>query len=239
MTAEFSGPKDCVDTLVRRLLDARAATDHWEGHLASSAVSTGTAVLALHLANRGRRQPHAATLDQLIAAGTRWLTDHQNSDGGWGDTTRSRSNVSTTAIVWAALSTASSGIGAATPVVERAAEWLRRAGGDVTPEALRTAILHRYGKDQTFSVPILTVLALTGKLGADTAVAWRSVPQLPFELAALPHGWFRHLRLPVVSYALPALIAIGQARHWFAPSWYPIRRAFRRPGSQRMPHGLH
>ncbi len=40
-----------------------------------------------------------------------------------------------------------------------------RAAGATTPEALRAAILRRYGKDKTFSVPILTVLALTGKLG--------------------------------------------------------------------------
>ena len=44
----------------------------------------------------------------------------------------------------------------------RASEaWLRHAAGDVTAGALRSAILRRYGKDQTFSVPILTVLALT------------------------------------------------------------------------------
>jgi squalene-hopene/tetraprenyl-beta-curcumene cyclase len=85
----------------------------------------------------------------------------------------------------------------------------------------------RYGKDRTFSVPILTVLALTGKLGDDTREAWRSIPQLPFELAAVPHTWFQYLRLPVVSYALPALIAIGQVRHHFAPSRNPITRALR------------
>ena len=49
------------------------------------------------------------------------------------------------------------------------ATWLRRAAGDTTPDALRAAILRRYGKDRTFSVPILTVLALTGKLGDDAA----------------------------------------------------------------------
>ena len=53
------------------------------------------------------------------------------------------------------------------------------------------------------------------------------IPQLPFELAAVPHGWFQHLRLPVVSYALPALIAIGQVRHHFAPSRNPLARALR------------
>ena len=43
--------------------------------------------------------------------------------------------------------------------------------------------------------------------------AWRLVRPLPFELAVLPHRLYKWLRLPVVSYALPALIAIGQARY--------------------------
>ena len=76
-------------------------------------------------------------------------------------------------------------------------------------------------------MPILTVLALTGKLGAGTREGWRLVPQLPFELAAFPHAWFQHLRLPVVSYALPALIAIGQVRHHFSPSRNPVARLLR------------
>ena len=59
------------------------------------------------------------------------------------------------------------------------------------------------------------------------STAWRSIPQLPFELAALPHGWFQHLSLPVVSYALPALIAIGQVRHHFAPTRNPVARLLR------------
>ncbi|MDP6381356.1 MAG: prenyltransferase/squalene oxidase repeat-containing protein, partial [Phycisphaerae bacterium] len=48
------------------------------------------------------------------------------------------------------------------------------------------------------------------------------VPQLPFELAALPHRLLKWLRLPVVSYALPALIAIGQARHHKCPTRNPV-----------------
>jgi squalene-hopene/tetraprenyl-beta-curcumene cyclase len=54
--------------------------------------------------------------------------------------------------------------------------------------------------------------------------AWRLVPGLPFELAALPARWFGALRLPVVSYALPALIAIGQVRHHFRPTRNPLWR---------------
>ena len=208
--------------LADRLLAQRAAPDHWVGDLASSALSTATAVLAMHLTARSGRRFNPE-LQTFIDAGTRWLSRTQNNDGGWGDTERSRSNISTTAIVWSTLGM----VAAADPAIERATTWLKAAAGEVTPAALRTAILLRYGKDHTFSVPILTVLALTGRLGDDGMAAFRSIPQLPFELAALPHQWFQHLRLPVVSYALPALIAIGQVRHHWAPSRNPAARALR------------
>lgn len=214
-----------VTLLAKRLLERRAAADHWDGYLASSALSTGTAILALHLTAREQGRS-GDVLRRYVRAGADWLIRHQNPDGGWGDTVRSRTNISTTTIVWASLSAVADGDPGINPAVARAGSWLRVAAGDVTPDALRAAILQRYGRDQTFSVPILTVLALAGKLGADP-VAWRSVPQLPFELAAVPHGWFQHLRLPVVSYALPALIAIGQVRHRLAPSRNPLTRPLR------------
>lgn len=205
-----------ISQLSDRLRDRRVAGGHWEGRLASSALSTGTAILALHLADGVR-------LSDAVEAGRQWLVNHQNADGGWGDTVRSRSNISTTAIVWAVLSK----LEASEACLSRAAEWLQKHAGGVSPAALSAAILKRYGKDRTFSVPILTVLALCGKLGRDETRAWRSVPQLPFELAALPHGWFQHLQLPVVSYALPALIAIGQVRHARAVTRNPVTRLLR------------
>ncbi len=67
-------------------------------------------------------------------------------------------------------------------------------------------------------------LALSGRLGP---AGWREVLPLPFELAALPQSWFGALRLPVVSYALPALIALGQAIHHHAPSRNPVARFVR------------
>jgi squalene-hopene/tetraprenyl-beta-curcumene cyclase len=218
-------------SLVRRLLDRRSAADHWDGHLANSALSTATAVLALHTsAQHGYRADDR--LASVVRIGCAWLLHYQNPDGGWGDTVRSRSNISTTAITWATLSKLSETPGNSdrsviAAAVERSRAWLHRAAGDTTPHALRSAILRRYGRDHTFSVPILTVLALTGRLGANVQMGWRMIPQLPFELAAVPHGWFQHLRLPVVSYALPALIAIGQVRHHFAPSRNPLARALR------------
>src|SRR5207249_6458393 len=91
-----------------------------------------------------------------------------------------------------------------------------------TPQKLAEAVRQRYGKDRTFSVPILMTCALAG------LVDWREVPPLPFELACFPQSWFRFLRLPVVSYALPALIAIGQATYHHRPPHNPLTRLVRR-----------
>jgi squalene-hopene/tetraprenyl-beta-curcumene cyclase len=214
---------ETLRTLTSRLLAERTAAGHWEGHLASSALSTATALGALILSDaRG----HA----EQIRKGIAWLEAHQNPDGGWGDTTISLSNISTTALVWAALSMPAERKPAAAERKPRAIAqvetWLRAKAGSLEPEVLAAAIKRRYGKDRTFSVPILTVLAIAGKLG-DGPSAWRRVPQLPFELAACPHEWFQWLQLPVVSYALPALIAIGQARHHQRPSRNPFTRVAR------------
>jgi squalene-hopene/tetraprenyl-beta-curcumene cyclase len=104
--------------------------------------------------------------------------------------------------------------------LRRAEQWLHERYGK-TPEELAEAVRRRYGKDRTFSVPILMTSALAG------LVAWKEVPSLPFELACLPQGLFRFLRLPVVSYALPALIAIGQAVYHHRPPWNPVLRLVR------------
>src|SRR2546421_618380 len=96
-----------------------------------------------------------------------------------------------------------------------------------TREEQAEAVRARYGKDRTFAVPILTTCALAG------LVSWKEVKPLPFELACLPQSWFRFLRLPVVSYALPALIAIGLAvfhhRRPRNPATWMARRLAIRP----------
>jgi len=174
---------------------------HWSGELSSSALSTATAVVALKTIGGSENTA-------LIEGGIRWLQENQNADGGWGDTTRSKSNISTTALCWAALA------GTSGPHIDKAEQWL----GDL--RTLPDRIAARYGKDRTFSVPILMTLAISGRLGAN---GWRRIPKLPFELAAVPHWLWGAIRLPVVSYAMPALIAIGQAIQHHAPSWNPLR----------------
>ena len=222
MDEERTAVEEMLATARRRLLDERVPAGHWVGELSSSALSTATAAFALHLfARGGRAGARAEQCARLAAGGLRWLAANQNDDGGWGDTTRSLSNISTTALCWAALRGVPGGAAAA---ATRAEAWLTRAAGSLAPEALSRAVSLRYGKDRTFSVPILTMCAAAGILGDG---AWRRVPQLPFELAALPRGLFAFLRLPVVSYALPALIAIGHLRHRKRPSLNPLTRIAR------------
>ena len=154
---------------------------------------------------------------QLIQAGLAWLASHANPDGGWGDTVRSRSNPSTTALAWAAFGAADAD--ASFPeTIAAATRYLEHRLGP--SDRLVPAIEALYGKDRTFSVPITMTLALSGRLGTD---GWRSVRPLPFELAILPRAVFGALRLPVVSYALPALIAIGQVIHRRSGRFHPLR----------------
>src|SRR5262245_40250069 len=77
------------------LLAERHPDGYWVGELSTSALSTATAVMALHLA-----KPQSATA--LIDGGLSWLAAHQNDDGGWGDTVKSFSNISTTMLCRAA-----------------------------------------------------------------------------------------------------------------------------------------
>ena len=247
--------REALDRLAAGLLATRNAAGHWEGELSSSALSTATAVIALALVDRQRPRPG---LGARVRGGVGWLVRTRNADGGWGDTTDSPSNASTTALCWAALTVGGTSDPPCVAAIDGGRDWMLRAAGSLAPRPLAHTISRRYGKDRTFSVPILTVLALAGLLdaaersGAPNAPAhasgaggsadgasgvigsgWRHVPQLPFELAAVPPAWYRWLRLPVVSYALPALIAIGQARHRQRPTRNPLTRLVRLAARRR------
>ena len=204
-------PADFAANARRALLDARTDAGHWVGELSASALSTATALFTLWRHQLATGTDHRGRID----AGLQWLARTQNPDGGFGDTVKSFSNVSTTALCWAAFAADESGRHAA--IESRAGDWLTRHAGSLDAEPLSAAIVKIYGKDRTFSVPILTMLAIAGKLGPH---GWRLVPQLPFELAACPFWVFQWVRLPVVSYALPALIAIGRVRHHHRPTWF-------------------
>ena len=246
------------------LLAQRSAAGFWEGRLSSSALSTAVAVFAL-------AQVDATVHAEQIRRGLGWLAATQNTDGGWGDTPDSPANLSTTLLVWCAETATAAAVPPA--MLTRTEEWLRQRMGTLSPAGIATAVLGHYGQDQTFSAPILTMLALAGRLdltpsseeaagdeasedrvnaGQQTAAVakspqpfvvppsggglsggacrltdWKRVPQLPFELVLLPRWSFRAVRLSVVSYALPALVAVGLARHRHRPVRNPLFRGLR------------
>lgn len=193
------------------LLADRNPQGHWTGELSSSALSTATAIVALHCIDPGK---HA----DLIRRGAEWLIGTQNDDGGWGDTTISLSNISTTILAWSALSLVSP---ESRKEIEESQAWIKNEVGGTEPKLLVRKVTERYGRDRTFAVPILMTCAICGRLGEGKR-AWSRVLALPFELSALPREWFAGLKFPVVSYALPALIAIGYARFFNAPPIPPI-----------------
>ncbi|MEM7234818.1 MAG: prenyltransferase/squalene oxidase repeat-containing protein, partial [Planctomycetota bacterium] len=198
---------------------------HWEGQLSTSALSTATASVALYLYGSSPATNDPKRYLELASSGADWLARNANDDGGWGDTIRSVSNISTTTLCWATLSLLDSN-GDRDAARERAASWIAERSGTLEPETLSRTIIDVYGEDRTFSVPILTMCALCGVLG-EGRDAWKHVIPLPFELASLPQKTFQFLGLPVVSYALPALIAIGRVRHESRPSRNPIARITR------------
>jgi squalene-hopene/tetraprenyl-beta-curcumene cyclase len=190
----------------------------WEGELSSSALATATAVSAFAAVSRDG-------FEGFIGPGVAWLVAHQNADGGWGDTPESPSNISTTMLVEAALDLS----GVTGPDVEaarRRAEPYLCSGAGPWPEDRVRALQTVYGGDRTFAAPILANCALA-PAPDEARVRWEDVPALPFELGCLPRPAFRWLKLDVVSYALPALIAIGQLRHTKQPSRNPVLRALR------------
>ena len=134
--------------LVERLNAERVAGGWWEGRLASSALSTATAIGALALAS-----------DHDVTPGLDWLAKTQNEDGGWGDTVLSLSNISTTVLCWCSFAISGTEVRYQASI-KKAEAWLTNAAGGTDAPRLTKAVLHRYGTDRTFSVPILTVMAI-------------------------------------------------------------------------------
>ena len=249
-----------IAALRERLLAARNPHGFWEGHLSSSALSTATAVFALATVDGEKHRsliehglhwlcdnqnadggwgdtvqsPSNLSTTLLCYSALAVDCGLQNSAGGsvkaegLGD----GSAVFVGGHRQAALDAATPGNSKFAPAVHKAESWLRGKAGTLDPQALAKAVEQQYGKDRTFSVPILTMAALAGRLGTGSD-AWRLVRPLPFELAVLPHRLYKWLRLPVVSYALPALIAIGQARYEHLKPGNPLARLVRHLSRQK------
>ena len=198
------------------LLGKRNVQGYWSGRLSSSALGVAVAITALHFYDaRGHVEE--------ISRGLDWLKVNVNADDGFGDSPTSVSNVSTSLLCYAAVKVCC--------MDEKNDRLLHQIGNylhsqriDVHSDQLIPAILNFYKTDRTFSVPILTMCALCGVPGHE---AFESIPQLPFELSLLPRSLYRMLNLSVVSYAIPALVAVGIAIFKFKQRKNPLLRMVR------------
>ena len=200
--------KEMQTDAMERLMQRRSEDGMWRGSLSSSAISTAVSVFALWRMDAGK---YAVQID----AGVRWLQQTMKTDGSWGDSVESPSNTTATLLTYVSLYA----VGQAPSETRK---YLANTFGGDDEEALVQGVLRYYGRDLTFSVPILMMCALAGVI-----TNWKKIPPFPFELATLPQRFFRFLNLPVVSYAIPALIAIGICQmHHKGGLFSPIRKLF-------------
>ena len=188
--------------LLQTLLSERNSEGFWSGRLSTSALATAVGIVALKVS--------ASSADrQRTDDGFAWLCRNINSDGGFGDTSESLSNVSTTLLCYAAVSycqTDNNGLF----TLKAMEKWLSEKGITIDSGSVTVSILKFYGNDYTFSLPILSMLILCEVIPASSV---EKIPRLPFELTLLPSSFYRFLNLRVVSYALPALIGVGIYLH--------------------------
>ena len=182
-----------IDMLREKILAARSDEGNWRGQLSSSAISTSVALFALHISGKEENLPYVRN-----AVG--WLKLTMKPDGTWGDSLESPSNMTATLLTYASLY-------ALGEAPEQTKKYLTDKFGGYSDSHIINGVLNYYGTDRTFSAPILMMCALAGVISD-----WEKTPQLPFELSVLPQRFFRFLQLPVVSYAIPALIAVGILR---------------------------
>lgn len=200
--------KAATDTLLKEREEGKI----WRGSLSSSAISTSVSVFALHEIDAVKYAPY-------IDKGVAWLQQTMKAEGSWGDSIESPSNLTATLLTYASLYA----VGVKS---EQTRSYLKERFGGDTDEDIIQGVLDYYGTDLTFSVPILVMCALAGVI-----TDWELIPPFPFELAVLPQSLFRFLNLPVVSYAIPALIAVGILRFKKGKQGLmaPLRRRFIEP----------
>ena len=234
-----------------RELLSRSGSEGWRGHLSSSAIATAVGVAALHFVDA------AGHADAIARAVTFLLSDQNDDGGwgdspespsNLAATLLSWSALNLVPEVCAdvALAVSANTSPEAMPAQgagmeersrpplgrdgqrynRRAEAWLTTHAGGLTAPAITAALGKRYGNDKTFAGPILMFATACGCFGGQSE-AWEDVFQLPFELAAAPPAMWKWLRLSVVSYGLPALIAVGLARHRHRPTRNPITRCLR------------
>lgn len=186
-----------------KLLSLRSGDGAWTGELSSSAISTAVSAYALHLCDKKKYEAE-------IRGALKWLKDTALVDFSWGDTPESPANPSATILTLCALKPYSK-LPEFKEVFEGGILKLKELCDFSSPLSFAKSVLKIYGRDLTFSAPILAMCASVN-LGDFKGGLWRYVPRLPFELALLNSKVFGALNLPVVSYAIPALVCVGLVR---------------------------
>ena len=246
---------EALRTLCDRLIAEMRPEGFWEGRLSCSALSTATAVSAISLAGdpadqdriargvawiRGHQNSDGSWGDTVDSPGNVSTTllcvaalrlagpttsfaanlpkSPPTASGGGGGAAGSPPPDAVGGLF--AIANVATPISAAESI-ERAEAYLAACAGAASPDVAGT-LRRLYGDDRTFAVPILMNCCLAGM------APWDSVAGLPFEMAALPHWCYKALRLHVVSYALPALIAIGLLVDRRNPPRGVLRRLLRR-----------
>jgi len=187
------------NTLIDLLLKEQNQEGFWTGRLSSSALATAVAITALKIKG-------VSDYKAKIEKGLEWLLHHLNDDGGFGDTPESQSNVSTSLLCYAAINYCGKENIRSEQALKVLEHYLLTQNISLNPETITSSVLKHYGNDYTFSVPILSMLVVCGVMEEKSC---RYIPQLPFEFILLPSSWYSFFNLRVVSYALPALIAMG------------------------------
>jgi len=203
--------------LCSRLIEEQNSDGFWNGMLSSSALSTAVAIVAIKI------NGHTSDTNR-IRSGYNWLCENINADGGFGDTCQSASNVSTSLLCYAAIFYCQPNKDENNTVLKKIEHFLGTKNISFTAQDITSSILKFYGKDFTFSVPILSMLTLCGVL---PKVACKRIPQLPFEFSLLPASLYRFFNLQVVSYAIPALIGVGIYIHSIRKSKYSLSAYYR------------
>jgi prenyltransferase beta subunit len=199
------------------LIKEKNSQGFWTGRLSSSALATSVSIVTFKL-DQERKHDHQ------IFVGLTWLYHNINIDGGYGDSPESESNVSTTLLCYAAISFCTTESEDSSRILAAIVGYLNKQKINLQSENITRSILDFYGKDLTFSVPILSMLSICGILDGK---GLKKTPQLPFELALLPHNFYKFFNLQVVSYAIPALIAVGIYLFKHKKSRNPITKIIR------------
>ena len=189
--------------LTQKLIEEQNSQGFWTGRLSSSALGVSVSIVAIKLKGLPDHQ-------ERVNKGLQWIYKNFNSDGGYGDTPESESNVSTSFLCYAAITFCQTAELDGSKVLKGIENYLETQNISLKSGSISKSVLKYYGKDYTFSVPILSMLTICSILGEDDI---KMIPQLPFELTLLPSSLYRFFNMQVVSYAIPALVAVGIYLH--------------------------